>query len=186
MTLTTEAVAQDTTAETLLRALFMDDRCRLLAYAKRLTNDHAEAEDVVQEALFRAWRHADDLVHRDGSVRGWLLTVVRNIVNDRVRARGARPPEIPGELDDDRLTVPDHANGVVAAVVVDGAMRQLTPEHREVVECVYLRENTVTEAAANLGIPAGTVKSRAHRAIRALRGSVTAADSTRGPQHRSC
>ena len=62
----------------------------MLAYATQLTRDRAAAEDVVQEALVRAWRHPDSLVNGKGSVRGWLLTVVRNIVTDQFRARNAR------------------------------------------------------------------------------------------------
>jgi len=59
----------------------------MLAYATQLTRDRAAAEDVVQEALVRAWRHSDSLTNGKGSVRGWLLTVVRNIVTDQIRAR---------------------------------------------------------------------------------------------------
>ena len=63
----------------------------MLAYATRLLGDRAAAEDVVQEALIRAWRHPEVLTNGKGSIRGWLLTVIRNLVTDRVRARAARP-----------------------------------------------------------------------------------------------
>lgn len=140
----------------------------MLAYATRLTNDRAAAEDVVQEALLRAWRHPDSLVNGKGSVRGWLLTVVRNIVTDRVRARNARPQEVA----ESPTTVPverDHADRVVDAMVVLGALEQLRPEHREVLEQMYVHGRTVTQTAEVLGIPPGTVKSRSHHALRVLR-----------------
>src|SRR5215217_3683131 len=79
--------------EALVRSLFQAHGRAMLAYATQLTRDRAAAEDVVQEALVRAWRHPDSLVNGKGSVRGWLLTVVRNIVTDQVRARNARPTE---------------------------------------------------------------------------------------------
>ena len=66
-------------AEALIRSLYEQHGRSLLAYATRLTGDRAAAEDVVQETLVRAWKHADNLVESKGSVRGWLLTVARNI-----------------------------------------------------------------------------------------------------------
>ena len=62
----------------------------MLAYATRLLGDRASAEDVVQEALIRAWRNPDVLTNGKGSTRGWLLTVVRNLVVDRWRSAASR------------------------------------------------------------------------------------------------
>src|ERR1700759_3919636 len=78
--------------EALVRSRFQEHGRAMLAYATQLTRDRAAAEDVVQEALVRAWRHPDSLANGKGSVRGWLLTVIRNIVVDQVRARSRRPP----------------------------------------------------------------------------------------------
>src|SRR6201991_2931156 len=80
--------------EALVRSLFQEHGRAMLAYATQLTRDRAAAEDVVQEALVRAWRHPDSLANGKGSVRGWLLTVVRNIVVDQVRARARRAPQV--------------------------------------------------------------------------------------------
>ena len=80
--------------EALVRALYAEHGRALLAYATRLTGDRAAAEDVVQETLVRAWKHPEVLVNEKGSVRGWLFTVVRNLVTDRTRARAARPIEV--------------------------------------------------------------------------------------------
>lgn len=154
--------------EALVRSLFQEHGRAMLAYATQLTRDRAAAEDVVQEALVRAWRHPESLVNGKGSVRGWLLTVVRNIVVDQVRARNARAPESREEAPD-LPADDDHAERVVNSMVVVDALNQLSPEHREVLEQVYMRGNTVQEAAKELGIPPGTVKSRSFYALRALR-----------------
>jgi RNA polymerase sigma-70 factor (ECF subfamily) len=140
----------------------------MLAYATQLTRDRAAAEDVVQEALVRAWRHPDSLVNGKGSVRGWLLTVVRNIVTDQVRARNARPTEV-AEGPVETAVEQDHADQVVNSMVVVDALSTLSAEHREVLEQIYLLGSTVAEAAKALGIPPGTVKSRSYYALRALR-----------------
>nr|WP_241776035.1 sigma-70 family RNA polymerase sigma factor [Streptomyces exfoliatus] len=167
--------------EVLIRSVYEEHGGALLAYATRLTGDRATAEDVVQETLIRAWRHADVLVNGKGSVRGWLLTVARNIITDRYRAKAARPTEI-AESPATPPVEEDHADAVVDAMVVLGALCRLTPEHREVLTELYYRERSVAEAADSLGIPAGTVKSRSHYALKALRETFSEGNRTSVPR----
>ncbi|MDS1271344.1 sigma-70 family RNA polymerase sigma factor [Lipingzhangella sp. LS1_29] len=153
--------------EALIRSLYNEHGRAVLAYATRLTGDVAIAEDVLQETLIRAWRHPDVLTNGRGSVRGWLLTVTRNIVTDRARARSSRPAEVaesPG-----LAATGDHAQGVVDMITVLEALEQLSVEHREVLVQIYLQGRTVAEAAEELSVPPGTVKSRSHYALQALR-----------------
>jgi len=141
----------------------------LLAYTTRLLGgDRVGAEDVVQETLVRAWRHAEVLTNGRGSTRGWLLTVARNIVTDRVRARASRPREV-AEAPEQPPLERDHAEAVVASVTVLEALDGLSADHRGVLDQLYLQDRSLAEAATALGIPAGTVKSRSYYALRALR-----------------
>ncbi|MDT7787953.1 MAG: polymerase sigma-70 factor, subfamily [Pseudonocardiales bacterium] len=148
-----------------LRVLYEDHHHSLLNFATRLTGDRAAAEDVVQETFLRAWRHPESFA--DGtSARGWLITVARNVVIDRVRAKTARPHET-GEHEPE--PVPDHAQHVVDALVMGAVLASLSYEHRRVLMELYYNGRTYNEAAVCLGVPAGTVKSRSHYALCELR-----------------
>lgn len=162
-------VAASATQDAMLRALFEQHAAPLLSYALRLTGgDRGRAEDVVQETLLRAWRHPDSLDPERGPVRSWLFTVARNVAVDAHRARKARPTEV---SDDVLAVVPagDEIEQALDSWLVADAMSSLTPDHRAVLVETYYRGRSVAEAAAALGIPAGTVKSRTFYALRALK-----------------
>src|SRR5256886_6429283 len=108
---------RESSDEALIRSLYEEHGRSLLAYATRLTGDRAAAEDVVQETLLRAWKHAEAMVNQRGSVRGWLLTVARNIITDRARARASRPTEV-AETPGTGPVAGDHADNVVNSMVV--------------------------------------------------------------------
>jgi RNA polymerase sigma-70 factor (ECF subfamily) len=157
--------------EALIQAVYREHGRAMLAYATRLLGDRAAAEDIVQEALIRAWRHPEVLTNGKGSIRGWLLTVVRNLVTDRQRARAARPAEVAetAAVAAADAVVRDHADRVVASVTVLEALEGLSDDHRGVLDQLYFQGRSLREAATALGIPAGTVKSRTYYALRALR-----------------
>lgn len=157
-----------TADEALVRTLYAEHAGPLLAYAMRLTHDRYRAEDVVQETLLRAWRHSEALDAARGSLRPWLFTVARNLVVDQHRARRARPTEVSSEA---LLGVPaaDELDRALQAWQIADAVATLSHEHRAVLIETYYRGRSVAEAAAALGIPAGTVKSRTFYALRALR-----------------
>ncbi|MFD4605017.1 sigma-70 family RNA polymerase sigma factor [Streptomyces sp. NPDC058464] len=168
MTTSTHAAAASAARrDQLLHTMMSDHAKALIAYAEKLLNDRHTAEDIVQEALIRAWPHAERLYSTEGSVRGWLLKVTRNLVVDRMRSATARHETI--GADDRDVPLPDHSGAVLAAVEATDLLRQLSPEHREVLLHTYLCGRTAQETARFLGIPAGTVKSRRHYALNTLR-----------------
>jgi RNA polymerase sigma-70 factor, ECF subfamily len=152
----------------LLRALHDEHGGALWAYVVGLTNgDRAQAQDVVQETMLRAWRNPQVLAQASGSARGWLYTVAKRIVIDEWRTARSRRERVTEQLPEQ--PVPDAADRTVDRHLVAAAMRTLSAEHRAVLHESYFRGSSVAESAVALGIPPGTVKSRTHYALRALK-----------------
>ena len=158
----------DATQEELLRALHDDHADALWLFALRLTNgDRSRAEDLVQETLLRAWRHPDALDPSRGSVRAWLFTTARHLAIDNWRRPVGRLEVVTDEVPD-RPSV-DDADQLLQSWLVSEALSRLSGPHRAVLrECFYAGRSTA-EAAERLGVPPGTVKSRTHYALRALK-----------------
>ncbi len=153
----------------LMRTLHDEHAAALWWFVLGLTGgDRGRAEDVVQETLLRAWRHPDALAPDRGDVRPWLWTVARRLVIDGVRAAGSRPREVSDQM---LAVLPgaDELGRAVESWQVADALAGLTAEHRAVLVETYYRGRSVAEAAAVLGVPPGTVKSRSYYALRALR-----------------
>ena len=152
----------------LMQQLHDEYAAMLWRFCLRLVaNDRGKAEDVVQETMLRAWRNPSVLDEEQGSARAWLFTVARRIVVDEWRSARSRreltveePPE---------LVEADQVDAMLDQWIVAEALDRLTPEHRAVIVECYYRGLSTAEAAEVLNIPAGTVKSRTHYALRALR-----------------
>ena len=156
-----------TADDAFIRALYAEHGGALLRYALHLTGgDRQRAEDLVQETIVRAWRHPEALTDRPA--RPWLFAVARNLAVDSYRARQARPPET-GQAALELLPADDDADRTLESWAVADALASLRPDHRRVIVETYYRGCSVAEAAATLGIPAGTVKSRTFYALKALK-----------------
>ncbi|MGW3151905.1 sigma-70 family RNA polymerase sigma factor [Streptomyces sp. NPDC001177] len=161
-------------SETFISAVYEQHGKLLLRFAARmLGGDWHRAEDVLQEAAIRAWRHAGVLGSSPVGLRPWLFTVVRNLAIDDYRARTLRPVEADG-LNDTDVAVPDDVDRLLTQWVVSEALQDLTDQHREVLAHMYFNGSSVALASELLGIPPGTVKSRTHNAMRALGKALTA------------
>jgi RNA polymerase sigma-70 factor (ECF subfamily) len=151
--------------------LFDEHAAALWRYAMRLTGDRARAEDVVQETLLRAWQHPEVIDDSDRSARAWLFTVARNMIIDERRSARFRnevgslekAPEAPEDIG---LNEVDSA---LDRLLIGDAMAQLSADHRAVIRRSYYLGWSTAQIAADLDIAEGTVKSRLHYAIRALR-----------------
>jgi RNA polymerase sigma-70 factor, ECF subfamily len=146
------------------------------ALARWLTRNDADAADVVQEAMLRAFRYFDS--YREGDARSWLLRIVRRTCYSWLERN--RPADIV-PLEDE--AGPDEGVGALATAGnteallqsrsdlrrLDGLIEALPAPLREVVVLRELNELGYREIAAVTGVPIGTVMSRLHRARSALR-----------------
>ncbi len=153
--------------------------------AMSITRNKADAEDLVQDTMLRAYRAIDRFDGRHP--RAWLLTIMRNAAINRVRRKR---PEL---LRDPDLTMervantdPDTAN--VEAIVVDTvfdaeverALQSLSEKFIEVIEMVDLNGLSYQEAADAIGVPVGTVMSRLHRARAKIRKHLATSEVAKG------
>ena len=156
--------------EELVRALYAEHGPALTGYVTRIIGDPQRAEDIVQETLVRAWRKAGSLEGDPASLRSWLFTVAHNLAIDEHRAKKARSEDAAAEPED--VPVAGLLDRALETWQITEALGTLSRDHREALVETYFRGRSVAEAAALLGIPAGTVKSRTYYALRALRGAL--------------
>jgi RNA polymerase sigma-70 factor (ECF subfamily) len=154
----------------MMRVLYEEHAGALWRYALRLTGDQARAEDVVQETLLRAWRHPEVTDDVERSARAWLFTVARNLIIDERRSARYRNEAGTPDLEQvaDRAA-PDEVDSALDRLLLSTALSQLSEEHRAVIRRSYYQGWTTTQIANDLQIAEGTVKSRLHYAVRALR-----------------
>jgi RNA polymerase sigma-70 factor (ECF subfamily) len=150
-----------------LAALYDAHAAPVWRYVVHLTGDRAGADDIVQETLLRAWRTPRILEEDPSATRSWMFTVARHLVIDE--ARSARRRREIGVADVPERVVPDATDALFEAMLVEEALAALTIEHRSVVVRAYYRGMSVAEMAGELDVPEGTVKSRLHYGLRALR-----------------
>jgi RNA polymerase sigma-70 factor, ECF subfamily len=160
--------ANESEQAALLRAVHDAHGHTLLRYVLRLTRgDMPFAEDVVQESLLRLWRKPEVLEQPTDSVRAWLFTVARNLViDDRRSARYTR--ELRTDMVPERPS-PDAIGPAFDKWIPSDALLSLSPDHRSAIVRAYYLGQTVADIAQQEQIPEGTVKSRLHYALRALR-----------------
>jgi RNA polymerase sigma-70 factor, ECF subfamily len=155
------------------------DRYSKLVYstAVQLLNSVEEAEEVTQETFLRLWQRSGIYQPQRGSLSGFLITVTRSRSLDRLRARSARHQKLqriqtftdgvsPYDPPLEFVTVQERSN------MVREALKQLSPDDRQILETAYYEGLSQSEIANRDGIPLGTVKSRARQALKKLRISL--------------
>jgi RNA polymerase sigma-70 factor (ECF subfamily) len=154
-----------------VEALF--DRYGRLAYglAYRMLSDAGGAEEVVQEAFLLIWQNAARFDASRGSLRTWLLAIVRHKAVDRLRRSRARP-QTSLEMVDQALVGPDLWEAVSSSLSrqdVRRAFAGLPEAQRQTIELAYFGGFSQTEIAERMNVPLGTVKGRMRIGLEKMR-----------------
>jgi RNA polymerase sigma-70 factor, ECF subfamily len=144
------------------------------ALVARIAREEAETEEVVEAVFWQAWQQAGRYTEDRGTPGAWLLSMARSRALDRLRALRRRRDEV--AVDDsifaNQPAVGDPLSDLDSserAARVSGALQELPPEQRQVLELAYFEGLSQTEIATRLDQPLGTVKTRARLALRKLR-----------------
>lgn len=164
-----ERVGMDHTDDARLRLLYDKHAAALWRYGRSLTNDSCRAEDLVQETLLRAW-HREITDDGNRSSRAWLFAVARNLVIDDSRSsRFRNEVRMPDYAEFAELPGAVEVDATLDRLLIDEALAQLSAAHQAVIRRSYYLSWSTAEIARDLDVPEGTVKSRLHCAVRALR-----------------
>jgi RNA polymerase sigma-70 factor (ECF subfamily) len=147
-----------------------------LAY--RIVGDRAAAEEVTQEAFISVWRSGARFDAARGSVRSWLLSVVRNRAIDFLRSRAGKAPKL--TFDDDSVLeqrpaaemTDEEALRRETAAELRGALGKLPGDQSKVIELAYFGGFSHSEIAEILSLPMGTVKGRMRLGLEKIRGEL--------------
>ncbi len=169
------AQAGDEDAFTQLAALSAD---RAYAVAYRILRDAGRAEDATQQALLTTWQRLPTL-REPARYEAWLYRILMNACRDELRRRRSWDSKV-RLADSGREWEADSAVAVSDRDELERAFAQLTVEHRAVVVLRHYLGWTTTEIAAALAVPEGTVSSRLHYGLAALRTAIEA--DARGPE----
>lgn len=159
-----------TKEEAALRELCATYGQRLYAYALRLTDDPAKAEDVVQDTLVTVWQSAGRF-RGEGRVLAWLLGIVHHTAMKALR-HVSQPvsDEMEGSLPSRIISPEEHVQSKERTQWVRRGLQSLSAEHRAVLELVFYQGLSLNEVADVCDCPVGTVKSRLSYARKHLRG----------------
>ena len=136
--------------------------------ALRRLGDRGHAEDAVQEAFAAIWRSASTYRPERGAAGGWLYTVARNAIVDRLRRNGLAPDAELPELVSREPGPSEKAEDSYVSWRVHRALEELQPREREVIELAYWSGMSQSEVAEYLGLPLGTVKTRTRSGLARL------------------
>jgi RNA polymerase sigma-70 factor (ECF subfamily) len=163
--------------------LVYDRHCDVaFSLAYRICGRRVSAEDVLQEAFLAAWRSGARYDRQRGSVRNWILRIVRNRAIDALRRGSVRDRH---NLDDEgiveRLPAEEHTEERVLQLEQEGAvkdlLKELPQEQRRVIELAYFGGFTHTEIARMLDMPIGTVKGRMRLGLAKMRVAMPGQES---------
>ena len=144
-----------------MRSLYLRHNTRVFHFVARMIRDESRAEDIVSEVFLDVWRHAGRFEGRS-QVSTWILAIARYKAISVLRQRQEEALDVDAvegiaDLADDQQTDLEKKD---TGALLRQCLKQLSPEHREIIDLVYYHEKSVNEVAEIVGVPRNTVKTR--------------------------
>jgi len=143
----------------------------LYGVISRIVVDTATAEDVLQETFVKIWHSFSGYSAEKGRLFTWMINIARNLAIDKIRSKDFRNQNKNQELENNVTFIDEQRNTVYKPELlgVKELVERLKPEQKSILDLVYFKGYTHVEAADELGVPLGTVKTRLRMAIIQLR-----------------
>ncbi|RAV55920.1 RNA polymerase subunit sigma-70 [Mucilaginibacter rubeus] len=154
-----------------VEALYDMYSASLFGVISRIINDTAIAEDVLQETFVKIWHSFSSYSTEKGRLFTWMVNIARNLAIDKTRSKDFKNQNKNQDIENNVTFIDEQRNTVYKPELmgVKNLVQTLKPEQRLIIELVYFKGYTHVEAAEELGIPLGTIKTRLRMAIQELR-----------------
>lgn len=156
-----------------IEALYDMYSASLFGVISRIITDEAIAEDVLQETFVKIWNSFTSYSTEKGRLFTWMINIARNLAIDKVRSKDFRNHSKNQELENNVTFIDEQKNTVYKPELLGlkDLVQTLKPEQKLILDLVYFKGYTHVEAADELDLPLGTVKTRLRMAIQQLRKS---------------
>ena len=143
----------------------------LYGVISRIITDTAVAEDVLQETFVKIWHSFASYSTEKGRLFTWMVNIARNLAIDKLRSKDFKNQNKNQELEINVTFIDEQRNTVYKPELlgIKELVQTLKPEQKLILDLVYFKGYTHVEAADELGIPLGTIKTRLRMAIQELR-----------------
>ena len=154
-----------------IEALYDMYSASLFGVISRIVSDEATAEDVLQETFVKIWHSFSSYSEEKGRLFTWMVNVARNLSIDKLRSKDFKNRSKNQDLENNVTSIDEQRNTVYKPELmgIKELVQTLKPEQKSILDLVYFKGYTHVEAADELGIPLGTIKTRLRMAIIELR-----------------
>lgn len=154
-----------------IEALYDMYSSSLFGVISRIIIDTATAEDVLQETFVKIWHSFASYSTEKGRLFTWMVNIARNLAIDKIRSKDFKNQNKNQELENNVTFIDEQRNTVYKPELlgIKELVETLKPEQKSILDLVYFKGYTHVEAADELGVPLGTIKTRLRMAIQQLR-----------------
>ncbi len=154
-----------------IEALYDMYSASLYGVISRIIVDTATAEDVLQETFVKIWHSFSGYSSEKGRLFTWMVNIARNLAIDKIRSKDYKNQNKNQELENNVTSIDEQRSTVYKPELlgIKELVETLKPEQKSILDLVYFKGYTHVEAADELGIPLGTIKTRLRMAIQQLR-----------------